>query len=121
MPVPRNLKRPRGGAPGGRGDSQRIFAGAGGPVPAPTAGLHFTPALVDAIAARGAEWVSVTLHVGPGTFLPVKTDDPREHAMHAEWGHVSAEAADRINRARASSGRIIAVGTTSLRLLESAA
>jgi S-adenosylmethionine:tRNA ribosyltransferase-isomerase len=125
MPLPPYIKRAPSGDPRGddrdRGDYQTMFARAEGAVAAPTAGLHFTPALVDAITARGAEWVTVTLHVGPGTFLPVKTDDPREHAMHAEWGHVSAEAADRINRARASGGRIVAVGTTSLRLLESAA
>jgi S-adenosylmethionine:tRNA ribosyltransferase-isomerase len=125
MPLPPYIKRPRGGPPGGdphdRSDYQTIFARAEGAVAAPTAGLHFTPGLLDAIAARGAEWATVTLHVGPGTFLPVKAEDPREHKMHAEWGIVSAQAASRINRARARGGRIIAVGTTSLRLIESAA
>jgi S-adenosylmethionine:tRNA ribosyltransferase-isomerase len=125
MPLPPYIKRPPSGLPGGdpkdRGDYQTMFARAEGAVAAPTAGLHFTPALVDRITARGAEWATVTLHVGPGTFLPVKAEDPREHAMHAEWGWVGAEAAARINRARARGGRIIAVGTTSLRLLESAA
>jgi S-adenosylmethionine:tRNA ribosyltransferase-isomerase len=121
MPLPPYIKRPRGGDPRDRADYQTIFARAEGAVAAPTAGLHFTPALLDALAACGIEWVTVTLHVGPGTFLPVKVDDPREHRMHAEWGLVSAEAAHRINAARAPGGRVVAVGTTSLRLLESAA
>jgi S-adenosylmethionine:tRNA ribosyltransferase-isomerase len=129
MPLPPYIKRPRGDPPGGdaRGDEQdridyqTIFARAEGAVAAPTAGLHFTPALLAAIAARGAQWTTVTLHVGPGTFLPVKAEDPREHPMHAEWGLIGAEAASRINEARARGGRIIAIGTTSLRLLESAA
>lgn len=120
MPLPPYIKRPRGGDARDRGDYQTIFARAEGAVAAPTAGLHFTSELLAAIAARGAKWVTVTLHVGPGTFLPVKVDDPRAHPMHAEWGLVSAEAASRINRARARGGRIIAIGTTSLRLLESA-
>ncbi len=121
MPLPPYIKRQRGGDPRDRTDYQTIFARAEGAVAAPTAGLHFTPALLDALAARGVEWVTVTLHVGPGTFLPVKADDPREHRMHAEWGLVSAEAARRVNAARTRRGRIVAVGTTSLRLLESAA
>jgi S-adenosylmethionine:tRNA ribosyltransferase-isomerase len=125
MPLPPYIKRPRGGPPGGDArdlaDYQTMFARAEGAVAAPTAGLHFTPALLDRLAARGVEWATVTLHVGPGTFLPVKTDDPREHRMHAEWGLVDAPTTARINAARARGGRIIAVGTTSLRLLESAA
>ncbi len=121
MPLPPYIRRPQGGDKQDRSDYQTIFACAEGAVAAPTAGLHFTPALLAAIAARGAEWVTVTLHVGPGTFLPVKAEDPREHKMHAEWGMVGAEAASRINEARGRGGRIIAVGTTSLRLLESAA
>jgi len=121
MPLPPYIKRPRGGDAQDRADYQTIFAREEGAVAAPTAGLHFTPALLDALAARGVEWVTVTLHVGPGTFLPVKADDPREHRMHAEWGVVSAEATRRINDARARGDRIVAVGTTSLRLLESAA
>jgi S-adenosylmethionine:tRNA ribosyltransferase-isomerase len=121
MPLPPYIKRPRGGDSQDRADYQTIFAREEGAVAAPTAGLHFTPALLDALAARGVEWVTVTLHVGPGTFLPVKADDPREHRMHAEWGVVSAEATRRINDARARGDRIVAVGTTSLRLLESAA
>jgi S-adenosylmethionine:tRNA ribosyltransferase-isomerase len=121
MPLPPYIRRPPGGDPRDRADYQTIFAREAGAVAAPTAGLHFTPALLAAIAARGAEWLSVTLHVGPGTFLPVRADDPREHRMHAEWGFVGADAAARINRARQAGGRIVAVGTTSLRLLESAA
>jgi S-adenosylmethionine:tRNA ribosyltransferase-isomerase len=98
-----------------------MFARAEGAIAAPTAGLHFTPSLLDRLAARGVGWVTVTLHVGPGTFLPVKTDDPREHRMHAERGIVAFETALRINQTRREGGRIIAVGTTSVRLLESAA
>jgi S-adenosylmethionine:tRNA ribosyltransferase-isomerase len=124
MPLPPYIKRQRGGDargdPRDRTDYQTIFARAEGAVAVPTAGLHFTAALLDALTARGVEWVTVTLHVGPGTFLPVKAEDPREHRMHAEWGLVSAEAAHRVNAVRARGGRIVAVGTTSLRLLESA-
>src|SRR5436189_21129 len=86
MPLPPYIKRPRGGEASDRADYQTIFARAPGAVAAPTAGLHFTPALLEALAARGIEWATVTLHVGPGTFLPVKTEDPREHRMHPEWG-----------------------------------
>jgi S-adenosylmethionine:tRNA ribosyltransferase-isomerase len=121
MPLPPYIKRPRGGDPKDKGDYQTMFAREEGAVAAPTAGLHFTQPLLDRIAGRGIEWLTVTLHVGPGTFLPVKTDDPREHPMQGEWGVVAAEAAARINRVRAQSGRIVAIGTTSLRLLESAA
>ncbi len=121
MPLPPYIKRPRGGDARDRADYQTIFARAEGAVAAPTAGLHFTPALLDTLAARGIEWVTVTLHVGPGTFLPVKIEDPREHRMHAEWGLISTEAAHRINAARAQGRRVVAIGTTSLRLLESAA
>jgi S-adenosylmethionine:tRNA ribosyltransferase-isomerase len=121
MPLPPYIRRPKGGDARDRADYQTMFARAEGAVAAPTAGLHFTPALLAALAARGVEWLTVTLHVGPGTFLPVKVDDPREHRMHAEWGVVSAAAASRISAVRARGGRIVAVGTTSLRLLESAA
>ena len=121
MPLPPYIKRPRGGDARDRSDYQTIFAREEGAVAAPTAGLHFTPALLDRLAARGIDWLTVTLHVGPGTFLPVKVNDPRDHPMHGEWGRVSADAAARINAARARGGRIVAVGTTSLRLLESAA
>ncbi|GLR88043.1 tRNA preQ1(34) S-adenosylmethionine ribosyltransferase-isomerase QueA [Bradyrhizobium iriomotense] len=102
-------------------DYQTMFAANEGAVAAPTAGLHFTPALEQALRARGVGIVSVTLHVGAGTFLPVKVDDTEGHKMHAEWGTISTETAATLNAARRNGGRIIAVGTTSLRLLESAA
>jgi S-adenosylmethionine:tRNA ribosyltransferase-isomerase len=98
-----------------------MFAANEGAVAAPTAGLHFTPALESALRARGVGLHRLTLHVGAGTFLPVKVDETSEHKMHAEWGSISAETASALNAARASGGRIVAVGTTSLRLLESAA
>jgi S-adenosylmethionine:tRNA ribosyltransferase-isomerase len=102
-------------------DYQTMFATKDGAVAAPTAGLHFTPALEAALRDRGVGLHRVTLHVGAGTFLPVKVDDTAEHKMHAEWGTISRETADALNEARAKGGRIVAVGTTSLRLLESAA
>jgi S-adenosylmethionine:tRNA ribosyltransferase-isomerase len=102
-------------------DYQTMFAAKEGAVAAPTAGLHFTPALEIALRARGVELHRLTLHVGAGTFLPVKVDDTAGHKMHAEWGTISASTAARLNAARAKGGRIVAVGTTSLRLLESAA
>ena len=102
-------------------DYQTLYADKPGAVAAPTAGLHFTPALLDALAARGVGHATLTLHVGAGTFLPVKVDDTADHRMHAEWGHIDAATADRLNAVRAGGGRLIAVGTTSLRLLESAA
>ena len=102
-------------------DYQTMFAAEEGAVAAPTAGLHFTPALHEALHACGIGIERVTLHVGAGTFLPVKADDSTDHVMHAEYGIVSPEVADRLNAAKAKGGRIVAVGTTSLRLLESAA
>jgi S-adenosylmethionine:tRNA ribosyltransferase-isomerase len=102
-------------------DYQTMFASSEGAVAAPTAGLHFTPALEAALGACGVGIQRLTLHVGAGTFLPVKADDTTGHRMHAEWGTISAAAADALNAARKSGGRIVAVGTTSLRLLESAA
>lgn len=104
-----------------REDYQTVYARAAGSVAAPTAGLHFTPALLAALDARGVARVSVTLHVGAGTFLPVKAADTRDHIMHSEWGEVTVDAAAAINAARAGGGRVIAIGTTALRLLESAA
>ncbi len=104
-----------------RADYQTMFAAHEGAVAAPTAGLHFTPALLAALDARGIARTTVTLHVGAGTFLPVKVDDTRDHAMHGEWGAIDAATAGAINAARGRGGRIVAVGTTSLRLLESAA
>jgi S-adenosylmethionine:tRNA ribosyltransferase-isomerase len=120
MPLPPYIKRASGGDPRDRADYQTMFARAEGAVAAPTAGLHFTPALIEALARRGIGLVSLTLHVGPGTFLPVKTDDPRDHRMHGEWGVLSPETADRIRAAKHAGGRIVAIGTTSLRLLEAA-
>jgi len=102
-------------------DYQTMFAANEGAVAAPTAGLHFTPGLEAALAARGVALHRITLHVGAGTFLPVKADDTSDHRMHAEWGTISGETAAALNAARAAGGRIVAVGTTSLRLLESAA
>ncbi len=104
-----------------RADYQTMFAANDGAVAAPTAGLHFTPALVDRLAARGVALHRVTLHVGAGTFLPVRVDDTRDHEMHAEWGAVDAETAAALNAARGKGGRIVCVGTTSARILESAA
>jgi S-adenosylmethionine:tRNA ribosyltransferase-isomerase len=102
-------------------DYQTVYAREDGAVAAPTAGLHFTPELLAEIDSMGVERQFVTLHVGAGTFLPVKTDEVAEHRMHAERGEISAATAAAINRATARGGRVIAVGTTSLRLLESAA
>jgi S-adenosylmethionine:tRNA ribosyltransferase-isomerase len=102
-------------------DYQTMFATQDGAVAAPTAGLHFTPALEAALRDRGVGLHRVTLHVGAGTFLPVKVEDTAEHKMHSEWGTISRETADALNAARAAGGRVVAVGTTSLRLLESAA
>ncbi|MEP6784317.1 MAG: tRNA preQ1(34) S-adenosylmethionine ribosyltransferase-isomerase QueA [Sphingomonadales bacterium] len=102
-------------------DYQTMFATREGAVAAPTASLHFTPALLAALDAVGVVRETLTLHVGAGTFLPVKADDTDDHVMHAEWGQIDAETAARLNAVRANGGRIIAAGTTSLRLLESAA
>jgi len=104
-----------------RTDYQTVYAAKDGSIAAPTAGLHFTQRLLDAIDATGTKRLNVTLHVGAGTFLPVKVDDTNQHTMHAEWGEVSASVAAAIHQANANGGRVIAVGTTSLRLLESAA
>ncbi len=101
-------------------DYQTLHAAKDGAVAAPTAGLHFTPELWAALAAAGVSRETVTLHVGAGTFLPVKAEDTADHRMHAEWGSIDAATAARLNAARAAGGRVIAVGTTSLRLLESA-
>lgn len=104
-----------------RADYQTMHAAKPGAVAAPTAGLHMTPNLVSALDEKGVTRTHVTLHVGAGTFLPVNVDDTTDHVMHAEWGEVSAEAAHDLAQTRARGGRIVAVGTTSLRLLESAA
>jgi len=100
---------------------QTVYAEKDGAVAAPTAGLHFTQRVFDALVARGIGQVRVTLHVGAGTFLPVKVEDTREHQMHSEWGEVTDGAAEALNRVRQTGGRVVCVGTTSLRLVESAA
>ena len=102
-------------------DYQTVYAAEDGSVAAPTAGLHFTPDLLERLAAMSVTVERVTLHVGAGTFLPVKTENLADHQMHAEWGEVDAATAQRLNAARTAGGRIVCVGTTSLRLLESAA
>ena len=120
MPLPPYIAAKRPEDDRDRSDYQTVFAEHDGSVAAPTAGLHFTPALLDAIRARGVTTHAVTLHVGAGTFLPVKADDTADHRMHSEWGEVSPETAAALNAVHASGGRIVCVGTTSLRLLESA-
>lgn len=121
MPLPPYIAGKRGIDEQDREDYQTMFAVEDGAVAAPTASLHFTPELVAALDARGVKRETLTLHVGAGTFLPVKAEDTEDHAMHAEFGRIDAATADRLNAARAAGGRLIAVGTTSLRLLESAA
>ena len=121
MPLPPYIAGRRAPDERDRADYQTLYAREEGAVAAPTAGLHFTDALLRRLDERGIGRVFVTLHVGPGTFLPVKAEDTAEHRMHAEFGTVSAEAAAALNAARARGGRIVAVGTTALRLLESAA
>jgi S-adenosylmethionine:tRNA ribosyltransferase-isomerase len=121
MPLPPYIKRPDGADARDAADYQTIFAAKDGAVAAPTAGLHFTPELLAALDARGISRVAVTLHVGAGTFLPVKVEDTRNHVMHAEVGVIDGAAVEAIARTRAQDGRIVAVGTTSLRLLETAA
>ncbi len=121
LALPPYIDRPDGPTPADAADYQTVFADARGAVAAPTAGLHFTPALLAALDARGVRRATVTLHVGVGTFLPVRVDEVAEHRMHAERGIITAETAAAINAARAGGGRVVAVGTTSLRLLETAA
>jgi S-adenosylmethionine:tRNA ribosyltransferase-isomerase len=120
MPLPPYIRSKRHEDEQDKSDYQTIFARDEGSVAAPTAGLHFTPALLEKLAAKGVSIERITLHVGAGTFLPVKVEDTDDHIMHAEFGIITAESAARINAARAAGGRIICVGTTSLRLLESA-
>ena len=121
MPLPPYIASRRPADEADRDDYQTMFAREEGAVAAPTAALHFTPRLIEALDEKGIGREMLTLHVGAGTFLPVKVGDTSEHKMHAEWGRIDAETADRLNRARAAGGRLVAVGTTSLRLLESAA
>jgi len=120
MPLPPYIAARRAEDAQDRADYQTVYADEDGSVAAPTAGLHFTPELFGALEAAGVGTAFVTLHVGAGTFLPVKTEDVAEHRMHPEWGEVDAATADRLNAVRAAGGRIVCVGTTSLRLLESA-
>jgi S-adenosylmethionine:tRNA ribosyltransferase-isomerase len=121
MPLPPYIASKRPADEADRADYQTMFAREEGAVAAPTAALHFTPRLLDMLDAQGIDRETLTLHVGAGTFLPVKSEDTSGHAMHAEWGRIDAVTADRLNGVRQSGGRLIAVGTTSLRLLESAA
>ncbi|WP_309663173.1 tRNA preQ1(34) S-adenosylmethionine ribosyltransferase-isomerase QueA [Sphingomonas sp.] len=121
MPLPPYIASKRPADEADREDYQTMFAREEGAVAAPTAALHFTPRLLAALEERGVGSEMLTLHVGAGTFLPVKADTIAEHRMHAEWGRIDAATAERLNRAKAAGGRLIAVGTTSLRLAESAA
>ena len=121
MPLPPYIASKRAADEADRSDYQTLFAREEGAVAAPTAALHFTERLLAALDARGVRRETLTLHVGAGTFLPVKVDDTAGHVMHAEWGRIDAATAARLNAVRAAGGRLIAVGTTSLRLIESAA
>jgi S-adenosylmethionine:tRNA ribosyltransferase-isomerase len=121
MPLPPYIEAKRGTEDRDKTDYQTVYAARDGAVAAPTAGLHFTEALLQELADIGISIERVTLHVGAGTFLPVKVEDTDDHQMHAEWGDIPASVVERIVAAKAKGGRVIAVGTTSLRLLESAA
>ena len=121
MPLPPYIAGKREADAQDRSDYQTIFANEPGAVAAPTAALHFTSELMASLERAGIGHATLTLHVGAGTFLPVKAHDTEQHQMHAEWGRIDAPTADRLNAVRAAGGRLIAVGTTSLRLLESAA
>ena len=120
MPLPPYIASKRPTDARDRSDYQTMFAREDGAVAAPTAALHFTPELMEALKEAGIASETLTLHVGAGTFLPVKAEDTGDHRMHAEWGRIDQATADRLNAARRRGGRLIAVGTTSLRLLESA-
>jgi len=121
MPLPPYIAAKRPADERDKHDYQTVFAQNAGAVAAPTASLHFDTALLDQLAGQGVGFVEVTLHVGAGTFLPVKVDDVSQHKMHAEWGQVSADAAQKINAVKRAGGRVIPVGTTALRLVETAA
>lgn len=121
IPLPPYIAQKRGEDDQDRQDYQTIFAEKDGAVAAPTAGLHFTPDLLQALQDRGIEKHRVTLHVGAGTFLPVKADDTDDHKMHAEWGEVSKATAEALLRVKARGNKVVSVGTTSLRILESSA
>ncbi|WP_174273697.1 tRNA preQ1(34) S-adenosylmethionine ribosyltransferase-isomerase QueA [Sphingomonas bacterium] len=120
MPLPPYIAARRPADARDASDYQTMFAAEPGAVAAPTAALHFTPALIEALAAMGIAHETLTLHVGAGTFLPVKAEDTADHRMHAEWGRIDPATATRLDAVRAGGGRLIAVGTTSLRLIESA-
>ncbi|NNC36552.1 MAG: tRNA preQ1(34) S-adenosylmethionine ribosyltransferase-isomerase QueA [Acidimicrobiales bacterium] len=119
MPLPPYIARQRAVDERDNSDYQTVFAKDDGSVAAPTAGLHFTPELIDKLAKKGIEIARLTLHVGAGTFLPISHDDTNDHEMHAEWYSISEDAADKINLTRKRGGRVVAVGTTALRALES--
>ena len=121
MPLPPYIEAKRGTEERDKTDYQTVYAAVDGAVAAPTAGLHFTEDLLQKLADRGVSVERVTLHVGAGTFLPMKVDDTDDHVMHAEWGELTEAAVRRLEAATAKGGRIVAVGTTSLRLLETAA
>lgn len=121
MPLPPYIARKRPAGDDDKASYQTMFAEEEGSVAAPTAGLHFTPDLIAALKDKGVAQTTITLHVGAGTFLPVSVDDTADHKMHSEWGEISHIQAAQINETRAAGGRIVAIGTTSLRLLESAA
>ncbi len=121
MPLPPYIASKRGTDHSDQTDYQTMFAREAGAVAAPTAALHFTDRLIAALDERGVKREMLTLHVGAGTFLPVKSENTTDHKMHSEWGRIDQETADRLNEAKQSGGRLIAVGTTSLRLIESAA
>ena len=121
MPLPPYIASRRAVDDADREDYQTMFAREEGAVAAPTAALHFTPRLLDALEAREIGRETLTLHVGAGTFLPVKSERIEDHRMHAEWGRIDAATAERLNAVRSRGGRLVSVGTTSLRLLESAA
>ena len=121
MPLPPYIASRRPADEADREDYQTMFAREEGAVAAPTAALHFTPRLMEALEKRGVGREALTLHVGAGTFLPVKSERIEDHKMHAEWGRIDPETAERLNAVRSAGGRLVAVGTTSLRLIESAA
>lgn len=121
MPLPPYIKRTKGGQAEDIDDYQTLFAERLGAVAAPTAGLHFTPKLLQSLEDQGIKTTRVTLHVGAGTFLPVKVDNTNDHIMHAEQGEINEATCDAINAIKSNGGRVVAIGTTSLRILETAA
>jgi S-adenosylmethionine:tRNA ribosyltransferase-isomerase len=120
VPLPPYIRKGQA-APGDRERYQTVYARAAGAVAAPTAGLHFTPQLFDRLHGRGIPWTFLTLHVGLGTFQPIQVDDIAKHIMHPEWGELSAEAAEAITACKTRGGKVVAVGTTSVRVLETVA